>query len=230
MRKDKSRAIELRKQGKSYGEISDILKIPKSTLSYWLRGIKLSLSAQAKINKRVNQTSVRALINRNKQQTFLAKERSEMIRKKAEVEVKNLLKNKLFIAGVSLYWAEGYKKGAQGSRWKSVDFANSDPEMILIMMRFFREICDVKENKFRIQLIAHPNINIEEALDFWSSQTGISNKQFSKTSTSISSLSKSKRNKKTLTKGTVHIRINDVKLFFRIIGWIDGFKKYFLKE
>jgi len=27
-----------------------------------------------------------------------------------------------------------------------------------------------------------------------------------------------------LTHGTVHIRINNVKLFFRIIGWIDGLK------
>ncbi len=41
MRKDKEIAIKLRKQGLSYSQIKNKLDIPKSTLSYWLRDIKL---------------------------------------------------------------------------------------------------------------------------------------------------------------------------------------------
>jgi predicted transcriptional regulator len=226
MRKDKVIAIKLRKSGKSYSQINRLLGVPKSTLSYWLKDLVISKIAQGKINKRAYEKSIKSLIKRNKNQTFLARERAEKIKKEAKQEFLKFFKDPLFIAGVSLYWAEGYKKGAHGSKWKSVDFANSDPEMIKIMMKFFRKFCEVEENRFRIQLISHPNINLNKAIEFWSIKTNISRKQFIKTSSKISIYSKGKRDKKTLTNGTVHIRISDVKLFFRIIGWIEGLKDF----
>ena len=133
MRKDKNLAIDLRIRGNSYSQISKKLKVPKSTLSGWLKDIKLSSKAQSKISARVYKKSIEGLIKRNKNQTFLARERAKIIRYESQQEVANLIKNPLFVSGVSLYWAEGYKKGAEGSKWKSVDFANSDPEMIKLI-------------------------------------------------------------------------------------------------
>lgn len=229
MRNDKNKAIKLRETGKSYGQISKILNAPKSTLSYWLKDIKLSEEAKQKINKRVCDTSIKALIKRNKKQTILAEERYQKIRDKAKLEVKKLIKEQLFITGVALYWAEGYKKGAYGSKWKTVDFANSDPEMIVLMIRFFCEICKVEKEKIKIQLMAHKNVNIEKAIKFWSRMTGVSKNNFFKTNISINKNSKGKRNTNSLPNGTIHIRICDVKLFFKLIGWIEGLKNYFNK-
>ena len=226
MRKDKNIAIQLRKRGLSYSQISSKLNIPKSTLSYWLRDLKLSKKAKDKIQKRVNKTSIKSLITRNKKQTFLANKRAEYIKSVAIKEVEKLINNKLFLLGISLYWAEGYKKGAYGSKWKSVDFANSDPEMIVVMMKFFREICNVREDKIKLQVIAHKNIKKREAISFWSKATGIPKQQFFKISNPTNDKGNTRKRKgNTLPHGTVHIRINDVKLFFRIIGWIEGIKK-----
>lgn len=224
MREDKLQAIELRKQGLSYNEIGSKLSVPKSTLSCWLSNIELSQKAKDRISARVNKGSIAGLLKRNKNQTTLAQQRASQIRRLAKIESLDLLKNRLFLTGTALYWAEGYKKGAQGSKWKAVDFANSDPDLVKIMMKFFRKICKVENSKIKIQLIAHKNVDIKKALLFWSNLTGISENQFIKTCCSVSIYSKSKRNKNSLTHGTVHIRINDVKLFFRIIGWIDGLK------
>jgi len=224
MRKDKKIAIKLRKQGLSYSQIKNKLDIPKSTLSYWLRDIKLSKIAKEKILKRVNNTSTKALIKRNKQQTVIAKKRADKIRRCAIKEASTLINNKLFLVGVSLYWAEGYKKGAYGSKWKSVDFANSDSKMIIIMMAFFRKICKVKSEKIKIQIIAHKNVKVSRAINFWSNITNIPKEQFIKTYCSINKNNKRKRKRNTLPNGTIHIRINDVKLFFRIIGWIEYLK------
>jgi hypothetical protein len=226
MRSDKNIAIGLRIKGNSYSQISQKLKIPKSTLSGWLKDIKLSPEARNKISARVYKKSTEGLIRRNKNQTILAKERSDKIREESQKEVVNLMKNPLFVAGISLYWAEGYKKGAFGSKWKSVDFANSDPEMIKLIMKFFRKILNVEDKKIKIQLLAHPNVDIEKSVNYWSRLTNIPKKQFIKTCCSISKSSKGKRDKKSLTNGTVHIRISDVSLFFKIIGWIDGLKYY----
>lgn len=225
MRKDKAVAIKLRKEGKSYNQIGEALKIPKSTLSYWFSDLKISEKAQEKILERVHKLSIEGLIKRNKNQTILARERASKIRKEAKKESFKLMKNNLFLVGISLYWAEGYKKGASGSKWKSIDFANSDPEMIKVIMNFFRKFLGIKDKKIKIQLIAHQNINIKKATIFWSNLTSIPKEQFIKTYVGVSKSSKGKRNSNSLTHGTVHIRINDVKLFFRLIGWIDGLKE-----
>lgn len=224
MRKDKARALELRKKGFSYNEISKKLLVPKSTLSYWLSDIEISKTAKERIANRVFAGSIKGLIERNRNQTVLAIERANKVRESAMKEVEGLMENRLFLVGVSLYWAEGYKKGAHRSKWKAVDFANSDPELVKIMMNFFRKVCRVADEKIKVQLIAHKNIDMEEAIGYWSRLTKLSKSQFMKTCCAVSSASKCKRNKNSLTHGTVHIRINDVKLFFRIIGWIDGLK------
>ncbi len=224
MRNDKKVVIKLRKKGYSYKQIADKFKIPKSTLSYWLRDIQLSNYAKNKIKERVNKTSIEALIKRNKQQTVIAKQRADEIKDNAIKETRKLISKKLFLIGIALYWAEGYKKGAYESKWKSVDFANSDPEMIKVMMRFFREICKVKDEKIKLQIIAHKNIRKKKAISFWKNITGIPEQQFFKITKPTNNKNNNTRKRKsnTLPYGTVHIRINDVKLFFRIIGWIEG--------
>ena len=229
MREEKNRAITLRKEGKSYSQIQNTLHIAKSTLSYWLRDITLSNEAQRKIASRTSVTSTKALIERNKDQTAVAVERSTRIREEAKEEVCRFIDDSLFVAGVSLYWAEGYKRGASGSKWKCVDFTNADPEMVRMMMNFFRKFCSVEESRFKVQLIAHPNVDMQVSVGYWSELTGIPESQFIKTCTSLSVRSGQKR-ANSLTYGTVHIRVYDVKLFFRIIGWIDGLKAQLLKN
>lgn len=224
MRKDKEKTIQLRREGFSYNEISKKLGIPKSTLSFWLSDLEISKEAKSRIASRVYAGSITGLIKRNKNQTILAKERADKIRSAAKLEMKGLMRNRLFLAGISLYWAEGYKKGAYGSKWKAVDFANSDPIMIEIMMKFFRNICKVENDKIKMQIIAHENVDIDKAVQFWSRLTKIPKSQFIKTYCSVNASSKNKRKRNDLTHGTVHIRINNVELFFRIIGWIDGLK------
>jgi len=225
MRKDKQKAINLRKAGNSYNQISKILKIPKSTLSYWFSDLEISQKAKSKILKRVNETSVASLIERNKNQTVVALERAEKIKKEAMVEVNKLAKSKLFLVGIALYWAEGYKKGAYGSKWKGVDFANTDPKLILIMMKFFRKICGVPEEKIKIQIMLHSNQDISKAVIFWSKLTKKKKEKFIKTFIFPQKTKNKIKKFENLTHGTVHIRINDVKLFFRIIGWLEGISK-----
>lgn len=109
MRLDKDSAIKLRKSGQSYNQISGALNIPKSTLSYWLKDIIISQEARNKIQERTNSTGIAKLIERNKLQTVLAEKRHNKIYQLAKIESKKLLSDSLFLVGVSLYWAEGYK-------------------------------------------------------------------------------------------------------------------------
>jgi len=49
--KEKIRAIELRKMGKSYGAILKKVDVSKGTLSVWLRDIKLTLEQKERLYK-----------------------------------------------------------------------------------------------------------------------------------------------------------------------------------
>jgi predicted transcriptional regulator len=196
MRIEKQKAIKLRKEGLSYAQIGKMLDISKGTLSYWLGNIKLSKNAQEILNKRSYKKSTEALIKRNKNQTVLAIERANKVRNSAKEEFQKLMKHPLFLSGINLYWAEGYKKGAEGSKWKSVDFANSDPAMISVMMRFFIEECNIPIEKIRAQLIAHENIDINLAVRYWAKITKIQKAKFIKTYISDNRKSKNKRKNK----------------------------------
>ncbi|OIO07119.1 hypothetical protein COX68_02395 [Candidatus Falkowbacteria bacterium CG_4_10_14_0_2_um_filter_41_15] len=226
MRSDKILALKLRENGKTYSQISSILDIPKSTLSTWLKDVVLSEKAKDKIQKRVTSTSIYKLITRNKQRTIIARAKHKQIYQLAKKEAPKFLSDALFICGTSLYWAEGYKQGAMGSKWKSIDFTNADPQMIKLMIKFFTKFLGLEKSQIRIQIMLHDSKNSERAINFWHKLTGIPRQNFFKTCCSISQASLQKRNRK-LQYGTIHLRINDVIKFFRLMGWIEGLKEKF---
>ena len=220
MRQDKSKAISLRKKGKSYNEIVKILNISKGTLSVWLRDIKMSPEIEKKFWDKTRKGWAESITRFNKQRAVLAKEKAKKAQLFASKDIKRLTKKELHLIGVALYWAEGNKR----NRW-SARFANSDTEMIRIIMRFFREICLVSEKKFTARVHLHPNIEENKTITHWSKITKIPKKQFSPSQTQISKSSKRKRDPHQLPYGTLHININDVNLVNKIKGWMIGLSK-----
>ena len=70
-------------------------------------------------------------------------------RDKPRFEIRNIIgprEEKLKVAGSMLYWAEGTLKRS------TIDFANSDPRMIKLFLKFLREICGVREERLRLYL------------------------------------------------------------------------------
>src|SRR3990170_3922633 len=61
--------------------------------------------------------------------------------------VGRLSRRERFLAGVALYWAEGFKKD------KMVGLANTDPEMIKFIIRWFIECLGVEKNSFRLRVV-----------------------------------------------------------------------------
>ena len=94
--------------------------------------------------------------------------------------------------------------------------------MVCFMMRWFREICDVSEEKFRAQLHLHSGQNEQAMKLFWSRVTDIPLSQFGK---SYVKSEGSGHRKNILYKGTIHVRICRGDLLQRIHGWIEGFSE-----
>lgn len=213
----KIKAQELRKKGKSYDEILKTIKVSKGTLSIWLRDIPLTKKQIEKLYTIPRQKNAFRLAKLNQNKKF---EITKKILLESSLEINNLIENKLFLSGLMLYWAEGDKSEVI----EPVKFTNSDPTMIKFMMRWFREICEVPEEKIRIALHIHELHKKIEIENYWSQITHIPINQFNKTQIKKSSL-KYRRN--ALYEGTCSIRVHNKNLFRKIKGWKLGFQKYF---
>jgi len=126
----------------------------------------------------------------------------------------------LKIIGVVLYWGEGYKK-IGSNRNSTVDFANSDPEMIRAYVAFLRNICGVDETKLRVLLYCYANQNTAELIRFWSKLTKISPLRFSKPYVR-NDFREDKIGR--MPHGLVHIRYADKKLLQVMLRWIEEYK------
>lgn len=179
MKNLKNKVVALRKKEKTYAEIQQILEknIPKSTLSYWCRSLKMSNKFKNTIKQKnlINLKSARILAlqaKKNKKELYL-----ENIRQSAPI-LKQLLENqitaKLILA--ILYICEGSKNKKRAS----LMFGNSDPFIVRLFMYLLRFCYKVDEDKFRCTVQCRADQNTKELECFWSKITNISYTQFYK--------------------------------------------------
>jgi hypothetical protein len=216
---ERAKAVVLRKEGFSVREIARETHCAKSSISTWVRGIPLTVEQIRRLDSNQDKGRAKAASHPNSPKCVWGRLRQEIKDSAAKEVSKEYSSGMLKILGASLYWAEGYKRSEN-----MVNFTNSDPAMIALMMKFFRNICKVPEDKFRGGVHIHPHLDREAAVRFWMKVSGIPVKQFHRTQLCVSKASKHKMD--TLPLGTFSIIICDVRLQSRIKGWIKGIEKW----
>ena len=212
-------ARRLRQSGYSVGAIAGRTGCSKSSISKWVRDISLTPSQIARLKSNQDKGRAIAADHPNSPKHTWSKIRNNIIESASKEILSTYSPYVLKTVGTALYWAEGYK-----SAINIVHFSNSDPIIISLMMRFFKDICKVPIPKFRGAVHIHSHLNKEKAIRFWSRISGIPIKQFHKTQIAISRASKNKRD--TLPFGTLGIFICDTRLQSKIKGWIQGLTKW----
>ncbi|MCK5044450.1 hypothetical protein KAR26_01820 [Candidatus Parcubacteria bacterium] len=214
--KEKNLSRKLRLQGYSINEICRKLSLAKSSVSIWVRDIKLTTTQKENLSSK----GIKKEIIERRRTTRLIRENAkrQIIINEAKEDIDSLSKKDLFLIGIALYWAEGSK-----SQRNAVKFSNSDSRMIKLMMRFFKDICRVPEKKLKGYIHIHHHLDVKKSEDYWSSISKIPLSQFYKT---YRKPNKGSQNKKdSLPFGTFDITICDTKLFLKIQGWINGICK-----
>lgn len=213
----KARVAALLRKGYSYNWIHQKLGVSKSTINSWFREFSEKDKENIKKYRLKNwQKSYSKYAEFKKRKTL---KNEETIQENASQDIKDISKRELLLIGTALYWGEGCKK----NRW-GLQFSNSDPEVISLIMKFFRYVCRVPENKFYMQMILHNNISGRKALDFWAKITKVKRSQFKKSCFSLSRSSKKIRRRNQLPYGTLQVRIHNKELTHRVYGYIKGLK------
>lgn len=207
------RALFLRKKkGYSYNEILAEVPVAKSTLSGWLRPIKLSPAQKRRlIQKQEKHWKESGLGEWNRKQR---QEAIKKIRNEARAEVEKLSQDQFFIAGIMLHWAEGDKGG------KRLQVSNADPIFIRMMMQWFRNCLKISDERFTAYIHYHEGQDELAIRRYWSRLTGIPLSQFRK---SFCKPPGTGHRKHYLRWGVIGIRIRrGADLFHRIVGWREG--------
>lgn len=172
----KESAIKLRKKGKSYRDIEDILSVNRSTLSGWLKNIKLTKEQKNKLHN----DWLKALIP--------AREKAALVHKKQGHDRREAIKQevKILASGVKIdkkigefilatfYLAEGTKKES------CFVFANSNSKILQGIISLLRFLYKIDESKFRCCLHLRKDQNEEESKGFWSKTLDIPKSKFLK--------------------------------------------------
>ncbi|TAN61558.1 hypothetical protein EPN16_03010 [bacterium] len=147
------------------------MKIPKSTVSGWVRDIQLTAKQKEHIRQKILDSGAlgRPLAlkaNYEKIERWKEKIRSE-VKHFAKLAVKNREIGRL-ICGL-LYLCEGAKYPST----KCLVLGNSNPEIIRCFVNLLRTSFDINENKLRCRIMYRCDQNLTELNKYWSDVTGI---------------------------------------------------------
>lgn len=173
MRKDKLRAIALRKRGYSYNIIGRKLSVPKSTLSAWFSPLAWSNVIKRDLTRRSFERVYPQLRAMARARAAVWAEWRAEARKEAKREFKELAGDPLFIAGVMLYWGEGDKNPVYPVR-----ISNTDPRLLRLFVKFLKKRCGLPKEKMKASLILYPDLNEQVSKKYWSSTTTVPEESF----------------------------------------------------
>ncbi|MEI8130632.1 MAG: hypothetical protein WCG55_03975 [bacterium] len=213
---ERDRAISLRKKGLTINEIVAETGYSKASVSVWVRNIPLTEKQKNRISEKGR--SLASIELRRTSRLANERKKKEIVRDSAKNEIRGFSHRDLLVAGAMLYLGEGTKK----SKGRA-SITNADPEVIQMAVRFLVDICGVPHGRLYGHIHIHSHLDIKRAEMYWSKVSGIPRAQFYKTycKKSVASLNK----KDSLPYGTIEVGTNDIKIFLKIMGWIEKIKE-----
>lgn len=133
---------------------------------------------------------------------------------------KKLLKNIALI----LYWCEGTGDRKGDKKNTTLAFTNKDVNMLRIWIKFLLEICGLRCDKIKARIYLHKNQDGVKLKKYWSEILGIPTIQFENISYT------QKISTKEDYKGTVKIKVHNLKLYILVKNWIEDLKNKLSEE
>lgn len=218
--KQKFEAVQLRQTGESIKIIAKKLGVSAGSVSIWCRDVQLSDVQLKELERRSRDPNYGKRLENSTRQRKIKEEKIDRLLKEGIGKIGDLSKREVFLVGVALYWAEGFKKDTQ------VGFANSNLGMIKFYLKWLCECCDVRLEDliFRVTLnISHKN-RIDEVQKHWSKSLGIPLINFRKPFYQKFVWKKSYKNPNEYY-GVLRIKVRRSTDFLRKIhGWIEGLR------
>lgn len=149
---------QLRSQGYSLPEISRKVKIPKTTVYRYTRGIEvLEEYKENWLGKRGGSRKIK-----------LFKEKKAL--EEAKALIKDLTYKEKLLVLSALYWAEGSKK--------DFGLSNTDPYLVKIFVHGLREVFGITNDRLKVSVRIYEDLDREKCLNYWAQIVGVPKEDF----------------------------------------------------
>ncbi len=175
---ERIRARELRRKGESVKEIARLLGVSSGTVSIWTRDVPLTAAQRAHLRERQIAAGHKGRMMGAEANKEKKAARIRIAESEAREAIRSLSPEQLFFVGLGLYWGEGAK--AESS--SSLAVVNSDPRVIVLMIRWFLECYGVERERFMPRVfISDTHRDREEIItEYWATTLAIPRSQFRK--------------------------------------------------
>jgi hypothetical protein len=207
-------ARRLRRLGMSIIAIAKIVKAAKSSVSTWCRDIPLTEEQEEAL--RFSNERYEAQAKGAKANVDIHREKRRLYQEEGRQQARE--GDALHLAGCMLYWAEG-KKGRN-----SIGFVNSDPSMMIVFVRFLREVFNVKNDKIKIRIVAYlsDGITVDDIKTFWLETLDLDWSNLTKSRFNGQPKSSQQKGRK-LTYGVCELYVGGTNLIQHIYGAIQEY-------
>lgn len=232
----KNVALEMRKKGLSYSEIENATSISKSTLSSWLRDVKLTETQSKKLDERRRE----ALRIGAKKKISNTEQLIEKIKSTSAENVKNITKRELWLMGIMLYWRERMSKNNDTDIRRGVRFTSSDPNLIKLFLVWLKDIGNLDESELRFDIFLRIDAQKRTATEiqairnsgivYWANVCALPKTRFNHIYIQKDKISRKKDIRKTseVRFGFLRIRVRSSSMLARqIAGWIHGIQRFY---
>ena len=219
----KNKAIQLRQEGLTYSEILKKVPVAKSTLSEWLRSVKLAKRQFQKLTDKKKISALRGSAARKNQRI----ENEKIIKSNAFAEIGKISDREEWLCGVMLYWAEGAKQ-KETDVSVGIKFSNSDSIMLIFFKYWLKKYLNVTDDDIVIELYLHENFKAKKDfyVNYWSEKLNYPIDKFDKIYFKKNKINTLRKNVNENYYGQINMRVKrSTNLNRKITGWIEGFCK-----
>ena len=221
---EKNKAIELRKHGLSYKEILEQIPVEKSSLSIWLRNVRL-----AKKQEQILSSKKMAGMRRGWEARHAGRIRTSIeIKNKAAGEINTISVRELWLMGVAMYWAEGSKE-KEYNPGSGIRFSNSDPKMLKLFLKWLIEITKTPKEDIYFEIYIHENHRdrVKKISKYWADVINFPIDYFNRVYFKRNKTNTNRKNISANYNGLLRIMVKkSSNLNRKIQGWIDGINKH----
>jgi hypothetical protein len=214
-----------RDEGRSVREIAALLSVSVASVSRWTADITLSPGFVEALHQR--NPAVNGRLTGTREQSAARR----AIRMEAQGRGRELARRptRLHLAGCMLYWAEGSKER------NTVKLTNSDPDLVVLFVRFLRTCYDVMPERITLRVNCHLNNGLEltQIEAWWLERLDLPVASLRKSTVNRAS-SASRWHRNVLVYGTVSVSVHSTAIVQSIYGaiqqyagierpeWVDG--------
>jgi transcriptional regulator with XRE-family HTH domain len=211
--RERAQARELRARGWSVKEIEQTLGVARSSVSLWVRDIRLDPAQRRRLAAKVTEGKLRAAERKAEAAREVRRGYQEDGRRRARTGGPS------YAAGCMLYWAEGCKGR------NSAQMSNSDPELLTHFAGFLRRQFAVADESFRVHcnLFADHLDRQHEIERFWLSALGLPRGCLRKSIVNTYSKYSQKKRTNKLPYGTCRLAVHSTQIVQTIYGSIQEY-------